>query len=587
MSKIKIMSTSLANKIAAGEVVEKCASVVKELVENSIDAKSTEIKIELIESGTKSIKVTDNGIGMDKEDAKMCFMPHATSKLYDEDDLFNINTLGFRGEALPSIASVSDIILKTTYNDESIIYYLEGGKIVKEENSDLTKGTSIEVKNLFYNTPARLKYLSSLYSELANISTCVQREALSHTDIRFTLINDGKIVFKTDGRGNLLKTINDIYGIKVSKNMLKIEGENDDYEVSGFISLPDINKSSRNHMITFVNNRFIKNTEINRTIFDAYRKFKPDKDNRYPICILNITVDTSLVDVNIHPSKMDAKFSNIEELKELIASLITNRLFKTELSVDVTNHEIKAENFIKEDKKEEKVTEYTMDFSMSENLIKETEEEYIYQDLDLTNEKIEEKEKPFPNLFVSGQVLGTYIVCHNEEGMYLIDQHAAEERVNYEKFKEKMRNPVKDTIKMLFPINIEYPKDEFIIIKNKIDFIRDLGIEIEEFGESSYIIKSHPTWYKEGYEELFIRSILEGIINMNKNFDIEKFTDSITQMMSCKASIRANTPLSIEEMQRIVDDLSKCKNPYNCAHGRPSIIHYPKYELEKLFKRVM
>ena len=272
MSKIHVMSDNLSNKIAAGEVVEKCASVVKELIENSIDAKSTDIKVELVESGVKSIKVVDNGSGMDKEDALLCFQSHATSKLKNEDDLYNINTLGFRGEALPSIASVSKVILKTSDGNTGIMYELEGGMVVDEGKSDLRKGTSIEVKDLFYNTPARLKYLNSLYTELSNVTQVISRAALSHTNIRFTLINDGKIIIKTAGSRNLLKTINDIYGTKIAKKMLAVEGETDDYNLYGYISLPEVTKSNRNHIITIVNGRVVRNSELNKTINDAYHK---------------------------------------------------------------------------------------------------------------------------------------------------------------------------------------------------------------------------------------------------------------------------------------------------------------------------
>lgn len=593
MSKIKIMDENLANKIAAGEVVERCASVVKELCENSIDAHSTDIKIELISSGVKSIKVTDNGIGMDKEDALLCFTSHATSKVIEEEDLYNLSTLGFRGEALPSIASVSIINLKTSNGEIGVIYELEGGKVVKEENGDLRKGTIIEVKDLFYNTPARLKYLSSLQSELSNISQVINRLALSHTNIRFTLTNDGNEVLSTSGSGNLLKAINEIYGVKIAKKMLKLECENDDYSVFGYISLPEVNKSNRNHLITIVNGRVVRNQELNKAINDAYHKYKPD--NRYPIVILKIDVDPVLIDVNIHPSKQDIKFSNFDDLKEMINKKIEKILDNNFLGIDVSTKEVQINNIVQKienEEKKEEVKEYVMDFSTSDNLIKEEEnnynftedKNYDYQDTEVNEE---ETAKPFPAIYPIGSVLGTYIVCHNEKGLYLIDQHAAEERVNYEKYKKAMASPVKDTISMLFPINLEYPKDEFIIIQNNLEFIRSLGIDIEEFGKNSFIIKAHPTWFKEGLEEIFISNVLEKIITMNKNFDLERFNDSISAMMACKASIKANTQISLEEMENIISKLKLCKNPYNCAHGRPTIIHYPVYELEKLFKRVM
>ena len=582
MGKITIMNENLANKIAAGEVVERCASVIKELIENSIDAKATDIKVELIESGIKSMKVTDNGIGMDKEDALLCFTSHATSKIKTEDDLFNISTLGFRGEALPSIASVSYVIIKTCDENEGIIYELDGGKKVKEYPGDLRRGTSIEVKDLFYNTPARLKYLSSLQSELANITSVITRAALSHTNIRFTLINDSKEVLKTTGSGDLLKTINEIYGVKTAKKMLKIKNENEDYEIYGYISLPEITKSNRNHIITIVNGRVVRNSELNRVINDSYFKYK--FENRYPVVILQINVDPTLTDVNIHPSKMDIKFSNFEDLKNLVKDAITSALDNHFLAPTVDNSTIKIDNIVSkiESQEEPEIKEYILNFDESDKIIKEDENTYNYQVTDINEEKRE-----FPLIEPVGQVCGTYIVCTSEKGMYLIDQHAAAERINYEKYKKEMANPNHDTISMLFPINLEYPKEEFIIIKKNLDFIKNLGIEIEEFGASSFIIRSHPTWFKQGLEELFIKNILEKIITMENNFDLERFNDSISAMMACKASIKANEPITIEESRRLIDNLKKCDNPFNCAHGRPSIIHYPKYELDKLFKRAV
>ncbi len=583
MHKINVMNDDLVNKIAAGEVIEKCASVVKELVENSIDAGSTDIKIDLLESGTKEIRVTDNGSGMSEEDAYICFTPHATSKIYDEDDLYNINTLGFRGEALPSIASVSKVNIKTCDGNEGISFDLINNEI-KNKESYLRKGTIITVDDLFYNTPARRKYLSSLPSELSSIVGLINRLSLSHPNIRFTLTNDKKEILKTSGSGNLLKTINEVYGNTVAKKMIEINCENDDYEVSGYISKPDENRSNKNHMITMVNGRVVKNNDLLRCINDSYHKYKPD--GKYPIVILNINVDPSLIDVNIHPSKHDIKFSKMDELKELISSNIEKLLDNNFLGVDISTKEVKITNIVSNiEVSTPEVKELVMDFS--EISIKEDETPYEYQDTSVEEVKEEPETKPFPKLFVIGQVLGTYIVCHNEKGMYLIDQHAAEERVNYEKYKKYMTDFNGDTIDMLFPIVLEYPKDEYMTIKEKIDIIRNIGINIEEFGDNTYIIKSHPTWFKEGIEEEFIREIIDKILFEGKNFDLERFNDSISASLACHASVKANTPLSIEEMENIIEKLSKCKNPYNCAHGRPSIIHYSTYELEKLFKRVM
>ena len=569
MAKIFVMDEILANKIAAGEVVEKCVSVVKELVENSCDAKSNEIKVELIDAGTRMIKVVDNGVGMEKEDAITAFSRHATSKLIDEDDLYRINTLGFRGEALPSIASVSNLTLETSTGNVGTLINVKGGKIVKIEPSSARKGTTIIVKDLFYNTPARLKYIKSLYTELANVVEYMNKIALSHTDIKFTLTNNGNELLKTDGKGNLLKTIKDIYGIEVAKKMYEVKSSNDDYEIEGYISYPEINRSNRNHMITIVNGRVVRNQEINKKINESYHSYKPD--NRYPIVVLKINVDPSLIDVNIHPTKMDIKFSKMDKLLDLIENMIKNTIGKKILIPKVENKTVEVKEQI------------VLDFSSPKIEYEETI--LVNEDLIVSDEiKVEEK-KTLPELYPVGIVHGTYLICQNNEGMYLIDQHAAKERINYEIVKEKLGNPSNEKIDMLFPKTMEYTKAEFIILKENFDFIRSLNFDIEEFGMNTIIVKSHPVWLPEGNEIEAFKRIFELIISYEKNFNIEKFNENLATMMACKMSIKANTNLSLLEMKKLLEDLGKCNNPYNCPHGRPTIIFYSIYELEKLFKR--
>ena len=578
MSKIRVMDEILANKIAAGEVVERCASVVKELVENSIDANSKEIKIELKEAGTSLIKVTDDGTGMDKEDAVVAFSRHATSKIMDESDLYNINTLGFRGEALASIASVSNVLLKTSTGEVGTLVNIKGGKLIKVENTDARKGTVIEVSELFYNTPARLKHMKSLYTELASITDYVNKIALSHPEIRFTLINNNNVILKTDGSGNLLKTISAIYGVDIARKMLEINGEDDDYSINGFISLPEINRAGRNHMVTLVNGRVVRNQELNKIINDSYHSYKPD--NRYPIVVISIELDPSLVDVNIHPTKMDIKFSKLEELLELVKKTITSKLNRQTLipeasitdfpTLEEVQEPILKENIIIENKP--KYEEITLDFNVQE-------EPVIYE------KKEEKEEERLPLLYPVGLVHGTYIVCQNEIGMYLIDQHAAKERINYEMFKEKLTNPTKENIPMLLPLTIELSNNEYIVLKENFAFLENMGFEISEFGINSVIIKAHPTWLTKDFEDLQIRKILELVSSKEKDFDLAKFNDHLAATLACKASIKANTNLSINEMEALISDLRKCHNPFNCPHGRPTIITFTKYDLEKLFKR--
>lgn len=596
MNKIRVMDDVLANKIAAGEVVEKCVSVVKELVENSVDAGATEIKIEVIDAGTKLIKVVDNGTGMSKEDALLAFQRHATSKLYDEMGLFRISSLGFRGEALPSIASVSKVELKTSIGSVGTKIIIDGGRLIKQEASDARRGTEIMVENLFYNTPARLKYLHSLYSELANICEYVNKMALSYPEIKFKLTSDDKVLLNTDGSGNLLKVIKEIYGSDVARRMRKISVFNDDYDVDGFVSLPEVTRSTRTHMVTLVNKRVVRNAELNRAINDAYHTYKPE--TRYPIVVLNINTDPSLIDVNVHPAKLDIKFSNFEDLKELIKAGIKSVLDKGLLipkvekkdNVEKPKIEEMQLNLERKNVIENDTIDYTLFdddmYSVNEELqIEEKKKEDEQEDKKFYNE--EKKKVIMPEMYPIGLAKGTYIICHNELGIYLIDQHAAKERINYEGYKKAFGNPNESSIKMLVPLILDFPSNEFIIIKQNLDVLRNMHFDISEYGNNSFIVKEHPTWLKQGYEEESIKKILEVLISEEKNFSIEKFREKAAIMLSCKMAIKANMNISLKEMEALIDDLRRCENPYTCPHGRPTTIFFSNYELEKMFKRAM
>lgn len=597
MGKIKIMDDDLANKIAAGEVVEKCVSVVKELVENSIDAGSNEIKIEVKEAGTKSIKVTDNGSGMEHSDALLAFQRHATSKLLDEMSLFRISSLGFRGEALPSIASVSKVSLNTSTGGIGTEIEIDGGKLIKDVPADARRGTKVEVKNLFYNTPARLKYLNSIYSELANVCEYVNKIALSYPEKKITLISDDKVILNTDGSGNLLKVIKEIYGSDVARKMKKISVFNDDYDVDGFISLPEVTRSSRNHMVTLVNKRVIRNTDLNRAINDAYHTYKPE--TRYPIVVLNINTDPSLIDVNVHPSKLDIKFSNFDDLKELIKKGIKDVLDKALLIPKIETSKPVSDNF-KESKielqqlnleREKIIEDDTIDYSLFDDDAMNVNEDITNynenREDDIKNYNDEKKKIIMPEMYPVGLAKGTYIICQNELGIYMIDQHAAKERINYEGYKKAFGNPLEGSIKMLVPLTLEFPSNEFIIIKQNLEVLRNMHFDIEESGINSFVIKEHPTWIKEGYENESIKKLIEVLISEEKNFSIEKFREKAAIMLSCKMAIKANMNISIKEMESLINDLRKCENPYTCPHGRPTTIFYSNYELEKMFKRAM
>lgn len=588
------MDEVLANKIAAGEVVEKTMNVVKELVENAIDARSNQITIKLIDSGVKQIIVEDNGIGMDREDATLAFSRHATSKLKSLDDLFNIESLGFRGEALPSIASVSNVELKTSNGQTGTYLTLNGGKDLNVEASDLQKGTIITVNDLFYNTPVRLKYLKNLYIELANITDYINKMALSYPNIKFTLFNNGKVLLDTDGNGDLLKVIYQIYGVDVAKKMIPIEGENDDYYISGFISYPEVTKSTRNSITTLVNGRVIKNNELNKIIIESYHTYIP-KD-KFPIIVLNIEVDPILIDINIHPTKMDIKFSKIDTLKELVVSLIEKRLKQVTLiptigvrdNSSISEVQTQINNSQEEEHKSEELEkqyeEMKLDFSVQEEQINyqlEQEPQSI-EEHDVVTEQEEYRIKP---MIPRGIVYLTYIIAENEDGMYIIDQHAAAERINYEKVLKALKEKI-IPIDLLVPIKIELATNEFLILKQHFDILKEYGFTVESFGMNTIIIRSHPNWIKEDLAEECIKKVVDIIID-KETFDFDQFVWHMAATMACRMSIKANDYTSYEDQVWLLDALRKCENPFTCPHGRPTIITYTKYELEKLFKRAL
>lgn len=586
MSKIQVMNDDLANKIAAGEVVERCLNVVKELVENSIDAKSSKIRVSLKDSGILEITVADDGVGMDEDDAVLAFSRHATSKLKSLNDLFHIASLGFRGEALPSIASVSKVELRTSTNDVGTYLYLEGGQLIKKERYPLEKGTTITVKNLFYNTPVRLKYLKSLSTELSLIIDYMNKMALSYPNIKFILENNDKELLNTTGDGNLLKVIYAVYGIDVAKKMIEINGENDDYVISGYVAYPEVAKASRNVMTTLVNGRVIKNQALNRAILDTYHTYIP-KD-KYPVIVINISVDPILVDINIHPQKMDIKFSKLDELLSLVTSLIEKKLKEILLipHASVRNIETiyevedslpleKPKSIFDDDndiKIEKEVEEVSFDFQADSEMV--------------DNDEVPKEEYRIKKMHPLGIIHKTFIVAENEEGMYLIDQHAIAERINYEKFMKELSKENKDTTDLLVPIKLEYPKDEFLKIKEYLDVLKSIGVYLEEFGDHTFLVRRHPTFIYKGREKDSIEKIISILLEKG-TFSKEKFIEKTATTLACRLSIKANDYISLEEADYLLETIRTCENPFTCPHGRPTIITYSNYELEKMFKRVM
>jgi len=581
---IKQLDKHLINLIKAGEVIEHCYSVVKELVENAIDAGAKNIVITLENSGLKEIKVLDDGSGMSEQEARLAILPHHTSKILEEADLYHINTLGFRGEALPSIIAVSSFRMKTSDNGiQGIMMSLKGGELISEALIALNKGTEITVRSLFYNTPVRLQNLKNEYVELSYIADFVMKIAFARPDIAFKLINNDKLLLQTYGSGNLLEVINAVYGTEVAKNMLEVKGRSNLYQISGYISNLNVTRSSKGNMTFIVNGRSVKNNKLFNIVLAAYKGYL--MIGKFPYVIINITSSSNLIDVNIHPSKIEVRFTEEKELEELIVSSIKKVLSKTNLTVSIDEDE-------QEEEKEElkKIDLETIKVKETEELNLEEQEEEIpvlKEEIEQYNLDFEElKEEIFSNFDYIGQLFNTYIILEDKNDFYLIDQHAAAERINYELILESLKEESHKKYELLVPINLQYSKRDYLLVLDHLDEIEHLGIELEEFGSNSFNIRVIPNWIFRGREKEFLDQIIDDIIHSKKT-EREEFLDSLAINLACKKSIKANDKLSKEEVIALLKDLEQTKNPYTCPHGRPIIVKLNKYELEKMFKRVV
>ena len=707
MGKINILSAELSNKIAAGEVVERPSSVVKELVENSIDAGSTNIKVIIKEFGIQQIRIIDNGSGISNDDLARAFLRHATSKISADYDLFHIETLGFRGEALASISSVSKVTIKSCAGEaQGKMLVLEGGKVVSEEYYAPIKGTDLSVENLFYNTPARLKYLRNPHTEQANITNIIHKFSLSYPNVAFELHVDGKITFKTYGDGDVHKILSKIYNMGVARNMIEFSGNNDDYRVFGYISVPEETRASKNYINIFINGRYIKNYGIQNAIIDAYGTLL--MINRYPLCVINIEMDPILLDVNVHPTKQEVRLSKEAELIRLIKEVIAERLsnytyipqgmnnvltkkekakiekinfldeldnkfgdvedknifseekkepevdLEVELSFPDTQEEV-ASHVIQEDEllfggdlltnsAEEKIPvqskentfnqrsktqriksdlpdlsysshprdnrnkfgdkptkkeiENFMNFSKKEdnasyddhieevvsNVVKDDSHFNEIKDAKIIQDD-DTKVRTLPDLKVLAQIFKTYILSEADNKLFLIDQHAAAERYNYEKLQREFIERKNYKKQMLIPLMFDFSVEEAAEVRNNLEKFEELGIVFEEFGDNSYVVREFPGWIEED-EEQMIKIIVEKVLR-NNNITFNELRNDAIAMASCKMSIKANQVLTDVEMNKVISDLYECKNPFTCPHGRPIITKMEKKDLEKMFKRIV
>lgn len=609
---INELSKEIANLISAGEVVERPASVVKELVENAIDAAASIIKVELINSGIKKISVLDNGFGMTKDQIPVAIKPHATSKIKTSEDLFNIATLGFRGEALPSIQSVSKMkITSSTDGVNGYFYQYKSNDLIAEGVTPMPIGTKVEVENLFFNTPARLKHLSTESVELSHITTLINRIALANPNISFTLINNNKTVYQTDGTNDLISLMGQTYGIDVARNLIKFENKNDLYHIKGYTTTNNVFRSNKNYINIVINNRIIRNLNILFAVTDAYKSIIPV--GKYPITLLEIECDPSLIDVNVHPTKLEIRFTDELILREMITSTIGKALYKTELVYEAVEKDIKQEipviddnpfvTVIKEDEPEilkEESIETLWDEFDEDNNSSELEDDDDYDDIDddlddedefeletkVEVQRVEFQESIFDTLTYIGQYHKTYLLFDGGTDLYLIDQHAAMERCMYEKIKKSFETESNQSYELLVPFKLEFSVSEIPLINEKETDLNKLGIKFEPFGGTTIIIREIPLWIPKNLEIEFISDIINHLIN-NQNVSKSVMYESLAKKLSCKKSIKANTFILESEVKELINNLKQCQMPYTCPHGRPTLVKISTYEIEKMFKRVI
>ncbi len=632
---IHILNQNTINQIAAGEVVDRPSSVVKELVENAIDAGSTSITVEIKEGGISFIRITDNGFGIAKEDIPVAFLRHSTSKIKDAADLVSISSLGFRGEALSSISAVAqvELITKTKDSLSGIRYEIEGGKEKTFEEVGAPDGTTFIVRNLFYNTPARRKFLKTAATEGGYINALMEHLCMSHPDIAFRFIQNNQPKLQTSGNGNLKDVIYAIYGREITGELVELEGSYEHFTVKGYVAKPVVARSNRNFENYYINGRYIKSAIIMKAVEAAYAPFM--MQHKYPFTAFHITIEPDQLDVNVHPSKMELRFSNGQYIYESLTDCITKALTKKELIPEVSIEE-KPKRVINPNIQQIKqpqpvITKQTTEWipkAPSELKIKEPEivyspkereevkqtavrapepfevnrianqeqqkplqentnqEENKYEQLQMFPESKLLKEEHKKDIKIIGQVFDTYWIIQFEQNMYIIDQHAAHEKVLYEQFMKTYDERKISTQYLNPPVIIELTGIEETVLKENWEYFEGFGFEIEEFGGDSYAIRGIPADFTESSPKEMLLEILDSLTEDSFKKTPESIKDRIATM-SCKAAVKGNNRLSSQEASELINKLMMLENPYNCPHGRPTMIKMSKYELEKKFKRII
>lgn len=695
MAKIHELSDLIANQIAAGEVIERPASVVKELVENAIDASATQVDVVVDNAGLDMIKVIDNGDGIEADQVPLAFVRHATSKIENRHDLFKVMTLGFRGEALPSIASVADVTLQTRTKDASdgFTYQVKGGQVVQQTPAAGRFGTIVSVRNLFYNTPARLKYLKKPQTELSLIVDVVNHLALAHPEKALTLTHNGKTLVKTAGNGDLRQVLASIYDRKTAEKMVDFSGQSEHFKVSGYLTLPEQTRASRSYLAVLVNHRFVKNFSVSNAIIKGYGSKL--MVGRFPIGAVSIELDPLLVDVNVHPQKAEIRLSEQGELTDLLTRVIAQRLAKENLIPDalenlgqetdelvhpgmapvekkvekaeaavttagtflnpaersvklatlpaivvdekrviqltdkaflndaavlVFTKRYEAEGFCEPfgpapSKKNAVVSEEVDEFFESADRVAEPTATYEAEnvdlfhqpaheellvsdapaptkkvkvenvDLDVDEQNATDNPQGFPNLDYIGQMHGTFLFAQDKDKLYLIDQHAAQERLNYEFYRKQVGEVSDNQQVLLQPLTLTYSTADVLKIMDHKEMLAEVGLSVEEFGPNTVALYEHPTWMKADQLAETVKEMIDWTLSGEK-LTVAAFREKAAIMMSCKRAIKANWHLSDEQARQLLKDLAKAENPYNCPHGRPVLTAFTLTEMERMFKRI-
>ena len=594
MKNINILDSNTIDKIAAGEVVERPSAVVKELVENSIDANADAVTIEIKDGGISFIRITDNGEGIDRSQIKKAFMRHATSKIKSVEDLISVTSLGFRGEALSSISAVSKIefLTKTKTDFIGTRYVVEGGRECVFEDAGIPDGTTIIVRDLFFNVPARKKFLKSPSSEGNNITELIEHMILSHPNISFKYIYNGNVKLQSSGKNDIKSCIYNVYGRDIANGLIEVKSIRDDISIHGFIGKPELARATRNFEIYFVNNRFIKSTLIDRALEEAYKDYL--MLHKYPTVFLYFEIPSHLIDVNVHPTKREIRFFEGEALKCYIVDVIKNALINKELIKEIVeeHHEKPSVKESEINKEPFETINHIIESSYNNYYSSEIEKEDESTDINDKNEQL----TLFDDKFISeesikkhriiGLLFNTYWLIEFENKLFIVDQHAAHEKVNYERLIKKLRNNENCSQNIYPPIVVSLSNAEAQYVTKYNENFLNVGFTIEHFGGLDYTISTVPMELLSQNPADYFHEMLDELMEGKNSKETETVNLKIATM-ACKASVKGNMHLSVFEADKLISELLTLENPYNCPHGRPTIISFSKYEIEKMFKRIV